>query len=193
MKLRATFVHVHRTAVKHRSIQCRNSGLGFRRLGHLHESDAPRFARIPVLDDGDGFDGTVACKQFPQLLLRHSDIEVSDKDVSHEFILFLSRNLAIRNERGISKAISTQIAFRTKVVHSERPHVFSLQALGTLRNVELYRLALLQALEPACLDCREVHKNIFATLAADEAVALGVVEPLYCSLFCHMDIGVPFD
>ena len=63
-----------------------------------------RGSRIPVLDDGDGFDGTVGCKQFPQLLLRHRDIQVSDKDVSHEFILFLTfRNLAIRNERGISK------------------------------------------------------------------------------------------
>ena len=61
----------------------------------------PRGSRIPVLDDGDGFDGTVGCKQFPQLLIRHRDIQVSDKDVSDEFILFLTfRNLAIRNERG---------------------------------------------------------------------------------------------
>ena len=58
MKFRASFVHVHRTAVKHGSIQCRNSALGLR---HLHEGDAAGFARIPVLDDGDGFDGTVGC------------------------------------------------------------------------------------------------------------------------------------
>ena len=104
MKLRASFVHVHWTAVKHRSVECRNNALGFRRVRHLHEGYAAGFARIPVLDDGDGFDGTVGCKQFPQLLLRHRDIQVSDKDVSHEFILFLTfRNLAIRNERGISK------------------------------------------------------------------------------------------
>src|SRR5262249_53752030 len=39
-----------------------------------------------------------------QLLLRHRDIQVPYKNVSHEFILFLiSRNLGIRNERGISK------------------------------------------------------------------------------------------
>lgn len=88
MKLRASFIHVHRTAVKHRSIQCRNGALGFGRLRHLHERDAPRFASIPILDDGDGFDGTVGCKQSSQLLLRHRDIQVPDKDVSHEFILF---------------------------------------------------------------------------------------------------------
>jgi hypothetical protein len=29
----------------------------------------------------------VGCKQFPKLLLCHRDIQVSDKDVSHEFIL----------------------------------------------------------------------------------------------------------
>jgi len=89
MKLRASFVHFHRTTVKHRPIQCRNSTLGLRRLRHFYESDAARFARIPVLDDGDGFDGTVGGKQFPELLFRHRDIQVSDKDISHEFILFL--------------------------------------------------------------------------------------------------------
>ena len=88
MKLRASFVHLHRATVKHRSVECRNSALGLRRLRHFYESDAPGFARIPVLDDGDGFDGTVGCKQFPQLLFRHRDIQVSDKDVSHEFVLF---------------------------------------------------------------------------------------------------------
>jgi hypothetical protein len=38
-----------------------------------------------------------------------------------------------------------------------------------------------------------VHKNVFATLTADEAVAFGVIEPLYCSLFCHDVTGIPFD
>jgi hypothetical protein len=28
-----------------------------------------------------------------------------------------------------------------------------------------------------------MHENIIAGLAADKAVALGVIEPLYCSLF----------
>jgi hypothetical protein len=36
-----------------------------------------------------------------------------------------------------------------------------------------------------------MHKNILAALTADEAVAFGVVEPLHCSLFCHMDTCVP--
>jgi len=89
------------------------------------------------------------------------------------------------------KAILMKIAFR-KDAHSDRLYVFSLPALGALRNVELHGLTLLQALEAARLDCREVHKNIFATLAADETIPLCVVEPLYCSLFCHMDTGVPF-
>jgi hypothetical protein len=31
-----------------------------------------------------------------------------------------------------------------------------------------------------------VHKNVFASLPADEAVALSVIKPLYCSLFCHL-------
>src|ERR1700733_12303378 len=36
-----------------------------------------------------------------------------------------------------------------------------------------------------------MHENIFARLPADKAVALGIIEPLYCSLF-HVFIVVPF-
>jgi len=66
-------------------------------------------------------------------------------------------------------------------------YVLSLPAFGALRHIELHRLALLQALEASRLDRREMHKNVFATLPANEAVAFGVIEPLYCSLFCHVD------
>jgi len=62
-------------------------------------------------------------------------------------------------------------------------NVFGLQALGAFGDAELHRLALLEALESARLDGREMHENVFARLAADKAVALGVIEPLYCSLF----------
>jgi hypothetical protein len=31
-----------------------------------------------------------------------------------------------------------------------------------------------------------VHEYILAGLPADKAVALSVVKPLYCSLFCHL-------
>src|SRR5215467_6049710 len=75
----------------------------------------------------------------------------------------------------------------------EWPHVFSLPALWAFRHVELHGLALLEALETSRLDCREMHKNVFATLTANEAVAFGVVEPLHCSLFCHVNAGVPFN
>lgn len=90
------------------------------------------------------------------------------------------------------KATLMKIALR-KDAHSDRLHVFSLPALGALRNVELDCLTLLQTLEAARLDRREVHKNILAALTANETIAFGVVEPLYCSLFCHMDTRVPFD
>ena len=67
----------------------------------------------------------------------------------------------------------------------ERLDVLSLPALGALGHVELHGLALLQALETACLNRREMYENVFARLTADKAVALGVIEPLDCSLFCH--------
>ena len=100
------------------------------------------------------------------------------------------RNFVIRNESEISKATLIQVA-SARAHASQRPYVFSLPALGALRNVELYGLPFLKTLEPARLDCREMHKNILTALTADEAVAFGVVEPLHCSLFCHIDVRVP--
>jgi hypothetical protein len=92
-------------------------------------------------------------------------------------------------EKNGEKAISEGIAFSNDTL--ERLNVFGLPTLRPLGHIELNRLALLKALKTACLDCREVHKNVFATLTADEAVAFGVIEPLYCSLFCHIDACVP--
>lgn len=66
---------------------------------------------------------------------------------------------------------------------SERSHVFSLQSLGPFGDLEFHSLTLLQALETACLYCGEVNKNISATLTADEAVTLRVIEPLDRTLF----------
>ncbi len=75
---------------------------------------------------------------------------------------------------------------RSRVSALERADVLSLPAFRALGDVEFDTLAFLEALEAACLDRREVHENIFASLPADKAVALSVVKPLYCSLFCHL-------
>jgi len=87
MKLRTSFVHSHRTPIDYLSIQRSNSTLGLRRLRHLDKGDTAWLASIPVLDDCDGFDGSVCCKNVSQLLLCRRDVKVSDKNVGHEFIL----------------------------------------------------------------------------------------------------------
>src|SRR5688500_5481170 len=53
-----------------------------------------------------------------------------------------------------------------------------LQTLLTLYDGERHLLAFLQALEALGLDGAEVDEHVFAILTADEAEALGVVEPL---------------
>jgi len=65
----------------------------------------------------------------------------------------------------------------------DRAHVLGLPALRPFGHVELHGLAFLQASESAGLNGGEMHENVFASLAADKAVALSVVEPLNCSLF----------
>jgi len=56
-------------------------------LRHLDESHTARFAGIPIHDEGDGFDRPVCGKQIAQLLLGQRDIEVPDKNISHELVL----------------------------------------------------------------------------------------------------------
>jgi hypothetical protein len=114
---------------------------------------------------------------------------VSNEDVSHDFSQ--TSQSALRLPVKSEKAISLDIASSQDSSVLECLDVFSLPALGALGHVELHGLALLQALETARLDCRKMHKNVFASLTANKAVAFGVVEPLYCSLFCHV-VTVPF-
>jgi len=51
-------------------------------------------------------------------------------------------------------------------------------ALGALLDGELHLLALFEGLEAFALDGGEVDEHVVPAVAADEAVALGVVEPL---------------
>ena len=65
----------------------------------------------------------------------------------------------------------------------ERLNVRRLPALRALYHVELNRLTFLEALEAAAVDRRVVNEDVLAILTADEAKTLGIVKPLYCSLF----------
>jgi len=160
-------------------------------LRHLHEGHATGLPRIPAVDGGDGFDISVGCKKFSQLLLRRGDVEVPIKMlVTSSFSL----DLPEISQSGMKRSCKRRSCLGSPLANNaclEWPYVFSLPAFGTLRHVELHSLPFLKTLEPARLDCREMHKNILATLTADEAVAFGVVEPLYRSLFCHIDTRVP--
>jgi hypothetical protein len=121
-------------------------------------------------------------EQVSQLGFGGLGVEIANEDIRHTPPLVASTHESCKNE----KAISVEIAF-FKSAGLDRLHVLSLPALGSLGDAELHRLALLQASETTCLDGREMHENVFAILTADKAVALGVIEPLYCSLF-HVNV-----
>jgi hypothetical protein len=82
------------------------------------------------------------------------------------------------NEKGGRMA-----AFLRQVLNLRRANVLCLPALGSLHDVELNRLPLLEAAETVRLDGGEMDENVLAILAADKSKTLSVVEPLYCSLF----------
>jgi hypothetical protein len=71
------------------------------------------------------------------------------------------------------------------------PVRYLLKALRPFRYLELHRLTLLQATKTVAPDRREMHENIFASLTAEKAEALGIVEPFPYSLFhCLLPISV---
>ena len=67
----------------------------------------------------------------------------------------------------------------------EADYVFGLQALGTLADLELNRLALVERLIPFRLDGGKVHEDVLAGLALNEPVALAGVKSIHCTVFCH--------
>src|SRR5512136_1066160 len=61
-------------------------------------------------------------------------------------------------------------------------HVLGLQAFGACRHLKLYLLAFNELAIPFHLDGAVMHKDIFAAIIGrNEAVALGIVEPLHRS------------
>ena len=63
-------------------------------------------------------------------------------------------------------------------------NVGGLQPLRALLDAEFDPLAFVECLETLALDAGVVDKDVtFVTLARDESVALGVAEPLDCTLF----------
>jgi hypothetical protein len=101
----------------------------------------------------------------------------------------LVHKLDRRNKKGMPEILSDNGHF---FVRLDGLNVLGLPALWSLGHVELHRLPFLQAAKAACLNSGEMHEDILAILSADEAIALGVVKPLYCSLFCHLIFLFPF-
>src|SRR5438045_8243916 len=71
--------------------------------------------------------------------------------------------------------------------------VAGLRALGTVNDLELHRLALLERAEAVALNGRVVHEDVAASVALDEPVALGVVEPLDLACDTHRSLPACFD
>jgi hypothetical protein len=61
-------------------------------------------------------------------------------------------------------------------------NVAGLQTFGALFDSELDLLAFLQVPETLALNGREMDKDIIAAFASEEAIALGPIEPLDCTV-----------
>jgi hypothetical protein len=64
-------------------------------------------------------------------------------------------------------------------------------AFGVLGDLELHLLTLAKGLEPLGLDRGMVYEDVRTALAGDEAVALGIAEPLDCTFDRHNEKTPP--
>jgi hypothetical protein len=70
------------------------------------------------------------------------------------------------------------IFLRTQIL--EFLYVFCLEAFGAFSEIELDRLAFIQALESITLDRAKMHENIaIAFFSSNEAKPFGVIEPFH--------------
>src|SRR6266852_1250882 len=67
-------------------------------------------------------------------------------------------------------------------------HVAGLRALRTVDDLELHCLAFLERTEAVALNGRVVHEDVAASVALDEPVTLGVVEPLDLACDTHRSL-----
>src|SRR5690348_18167793 len=72
---------------------------------------------------------------------------------------------------------------RTSRRRLQRLDLLGLQAFLALGHHEADLLAFLQRLETAAFDRAKMHEHVLATFLADEAEALGVIEPFHGSGF----------
>jgi len=70
-------------------------------------------------------------------------------------------------------------------------NVLGLRSLLTLDYVELHFLAFREGSETVAGYSREMHEDVFAFFAFDEAVTLGVTEPLDFAFFGHFELELP--
>src|SRR6187401_256404 len=89
-----------------------------------------------------------------------------------------------QNRRGLDRCRSRPLLLC--YAKSDSANVLRLRALGTLRDVELDLLVLVEGLVALRLDGRVVNEDVIAAvLLGDEAEALLGVEPLHGAL-CHV-------
>src|SRR5215467_6365737 len=88
-------------------------------------------------------------------------------------------SLSLAALEGAKKARESRASLIASPRSRDRPDVGRLLTLGAGRDVEGHLLVLLQRLEAALLDRREVHEEILAAaIRGDEAIAFCIVEPL---------------
>jgi hypothetical protein len=83
-RLRASFVHVHRPAVKFRAVQLRDGRFRVPALRHFHKSEAARLTRVPIRNNIDPFHSPVLREGSVQLILVGLIAEIPDKNIDHQ-------------------------------------------------------------------------------------------------------------
>jgi hypothetical protein len=83
------FIYIQRSAVEIGAIQLGNGGLRCPHVGHFHEGEATRLARVPVRDEIHAFHAAVSSESRMKILLGSLITEISDIYVCHSMNPFL--------------------------------------------------------------------------------------------------------
>jgi len=73
-----------------------------------------------------------------------------------------------------------------KIAKLEFHYFGSLEAFGAFGSGEFNGISFIKRFITTPLYCGMMHENVFTGSWTDEAIALVIVEPLYCALFFHV-------
>jgi hypothetical protein len=162
-----SFCHIDLSPIQFLAIELSDGLLSGAILRHLDEGEPLGAARRAIRNEAYRGDLSQGSEKLGQIALGRRVTQIT-------YVQFLCHFLILSQHKAAYKRL-------------QGPHVSGLQSLGTLLDVELDLLSLVQRAKPLLFDRRMMDEYVLSGFAGNEAIPFARVEPFDGSVFllCH--------